>query len=600
MNGPELSPRTTTGWDTFVLASCARLARFPQVHLVPRFPPDRFNLAMRTQLPLQENELLVALIDSDAGGFQSEIILTTTRLYWFQREIGDSDGRTRKRSRPPIRAYGADYALVPVEVPIEPIANHSVQICLGAGRAVPIQGGGRELAEALADYLRTVGDESRKGSNPSLERFESELIDRISHVLPKVADVTRRTRVLNHDLSVFRHDLMAATPHVVVTPSLIAACILVFVVMVLRGVDPFLPSALQLLPWGANDDARVVLRHESWRLLASVFIHGGILHLALNMWCLFNIGPLVEKLFGNVATAVLFLAAGVGGAIASVATPPVGASVGASGAIFGLLGSLLAFLLVNRHSVPGTVLRPLRSSALSFVVFNIMFAAAVPIIDQSAHIGGLVTGFVGGLMLIRPWPVTRSRWVTLRRLAMGVMLVSMVVAAGFAALHWREQTLPATTRFADFNDQAATAIDEINAVSQAMPDVQKLVDQATNEESRRVVSGTLQELLSCARANQARLDRILTPDPSLREIWRALLAGQTAQTVTLTAELEYLKTRKSDCLTRPDGVLASQAASMRAARDFQNRERAFLETHKLIARAVDPGKNSVTTQSKDP
>lgn len=79
-----------------------------------------------------------------------------------------------------------------------------------------------------------------------------------------------------------------------------------------------------------------------------------------------------------------------------------------------------------------------------------------------------------------------------------------------------------------------------------------------------------------------------------------MLAGQTAQTVTLTAELEYLKTRKSDCLTRPDGVLASQAASMRAARDFQNRERAFLETHKLIARAVDPGKNSVTTQSKDP
>ena len=272
--------------------------------------------------------------------------------------------------------------------------------------------------------------------------------------------MTHRTRMLNLDISTFRRDLLAATRRVVVTPLLLTACILVFVVMTLRGVDPFMPSARQLLSWGANDGARVVLRHEAWRLPASVFIHGGLLHLAVNMWCLFNIGPLVERFFGNIATAVLYLAAGVGGSIASMAMLPVRISVGASGAIFGLLGALLAFLLINHRSVPTTVLRPLRSSALSFVVFNTLLAA-IPNIDQSAHIGGLMTGFLGGLMLIRPWPVIRSRWLTLRRSLMGLALVGAVRRGrGRGAV---ERTDPAPlTRLDDFIDQAAPAIDEFN------------------------------------------------------------------------------------------------------------------------------------------
>ncbi|MGB2610467.1 MAG: rhomboid family intramembrane serine protease [Isosphaeraceae bacterium] len=454
MNGPDETPRPTTAWETFVLASCARLAQFPQVHLAPKLPPGRLNLALRTQLPFMENELLVALIDNDAGGFQNEIILTTSRLYWSERDLADAGSRNGLKSSVAIRAYGVDYALIPQGAGVVPSGEESVQIALGTGQSLPLQGGGSELAEALAGYLRTVGDAARKGVDPSLDGLDPGLVRRIALVLPKVAEATRQMRTLNRDLNMFRRDLMAATPHVVVTPLLLAACILVFVVMVMRGVDPFLPSAQQLLLWGANDGARVVLRHEAWRLPASVFIHGGLIHLAVNMWCLFNIGPLVERLFGNVVTAVLYLAAGVGGAIASMAALPGRVSVGASGAIFGLLGALLAFLLINRRSVPATVLSPLRSSALSFVVFNTLFAAAVPNIDQWAHMGGLVTGFLGGLVLIRPWPVIRSRWLTLRRLTLGLALVGAVLGAGFAAVRWTERTLPPLARLEDFMDQA--------------------------------------------------------------------------------------------------------------------------------------------------
>ena len=582
--------RPSTTWDTFILASCARLASFAQVHMAPRFPPDRLNLAMRTQLPLLENELLVALIDSDAGGFQSEIILTTARLYWFQRDAGNSGQAATSGSTVPLRAYGMDYTLVPAETSVVASAEGTFQVVLGPGQAVSVHDGGRNLAEALAGYLRTVGQEARKGVEPQLVGFDPRLVERIASVLPKVAEVTRQTRVLNRDVNVFRRDLLAATAHIVVTPVMLGACILVFVAMSLKGVNPFLPTVQQLLAWGANDGARVVLRHEVWRLPASVFIHGGLLHLAVNMWCLYNIGPLVERFFGNVATAAIYLAAGVGGAIASMATLPVRVSVGASGAIFGLLGALLAFLLVNHRSVPTTVLNPLRSSALSFVIFNTIFGAAVPIVDQSAHLGGLATGFLAGLVLIRPWPVVRTYWLALRRLLLGLFLVAAVLGAGVALVHWREHTLPPLSRLEDFNSQAVPAIEEFDEISQAIPDVNELAVEAKNGASRQKLSGKLHALEERARANLNRLGRIITPDPSLKAIGQSLVDGQTAQIAMLAAEVKYLETRDSDCLVGPGGVLDGQATVLRSARDFQSLQRKFVKMNGLTMRGEKNGR----------
>ena len=210
MNGPDETPRPATAWETFVLASCARLAQFPQVHLAPKFPPGRLNVALRVQLPLMENELLVALIDSDAGGFQSEIILTTARLYWSQRDRGDAGGRDRSKSSVAIRAYGTDYALIPQGASVVPADEGSVQIALGSGQSLLFQGGGKDLAEALASYLRTVGDAARKGVEPSLDGLDPALVRRIALALPKVAEVTRRMRTLNLELNTFRRDLLAA------------------------------------------------------------------------------------------------------------------------------------------------------------------------------------------------------------------------------------------------------------------------------------------------------------------------------------------------------------------------------------------------------
>ena len=195
----------------------------------------------------------MALIDSDAGGFQSEIILTTARLYWYQRDAGNSGQAAPSRNTVPIQAYGMDYALVPAETSVVASAEGTFQVVLGPGQAVPVHDGGRNLAEALAGYLRTLGQAARKGEEPQLASFDPRLVERITSVLPKVAEVTRQSCVLNRDVNVFRRDFMAATAHVVVTPVLLGACILVFVAMSLKGVNPFLPTAQQLLSWGAND-----------------------------------------------------------------------------------------------------------------------------------------------------------------------------------------------------------------------------------------------------------------------------------------------------------------------------------------------------------
>ena len=77
---------TPGAWETFLLAECAPLGQFRQVHLAPNFPPGRLNLALQMDFPLSENELLLALIDSDQGGLQNVIVLTSERIYWSMLE----------------------------------------------------------------------------------------------------------------------------------------------------------------------------------------------------------------------------------------------------------------------------------------------------------------------------------------------------------------------------------------------------------------------------------------------------------------------------------------------------------------------------------
>lgn len=187
----------------------------------------------------------------------------------------------------------------------------------------------------------------------------------------------------------------AARP--VVTSALVVVNVAVMVLMASTGVDPMSPAGASVVQWGANYGP-LTLSGEWWRLITSCFVHGGLIHLAFNMYVLWDLGRLTERVFGGISFAIIYLVAGIGGSFASVALNPNVNSVGASGAVFGVAGMFLAFLLVNRARIRPDVAAHLRRSLLTFVLLNVAIGFAVPMIDQAAHLGGLATGFASGLI----------------------------------------------------------------------------------------------------------------------------------------------------------------------------------------------------------
>lgn len=133
---------------------------------------------------------------------------------------------------------------------------------------------------------------------------------------------------------------------------------------------------------------------EWWRLLSPILVHGSPLHLFLNMYILFLYGPNVEQAFGSVRFVLMFLLSGLMGSAFSYAFPPDNPSVGASGAIFGVVGILVVYLFKRRRAQ--FISHYLRGMTF-FIVANLIFGFLFPGIDNFAHIGGLVGGALLGL-----------------------------------------------------------------------------------------------------------------------------------------------------------------------------------------------------------
>jgi membrane associated rhomboid family serine protease/Flp pilus assembly protein TadD len=189
-------------------------------------------------------------------------------------------------------------------------------------------------------------------------------------------------------------------------------------------------STQETLVFGANWGP-LTLSGEWWRLLTCVFVHGHLLHIAFNMWCLWNLGNLCESLYGRWTYASIYLISGVGASLASIVWRPGVPSVGASGAIFGLAGALIAAFKLGEFSVPRAALSGTLRSLMVFVVFNLILGA-IPgnSTDNAAHIGGLVTGLILGALIAVLAP-QHDRDV--RRFAI-FATVTLVMAGGAAEL----------------------------------------------------------------------------------------------------------------------------------------------------------------------
>jgi len=227
----------------------------------------------------------------------------------------------------------------------------------------------------------------------------------------------------------------------IVSWTLIALNVLVYAAMCLKGISPTHPTPTDVIPWGA-DFGPLTLTGEWWRILTSTFLHFGILHIAMNMYILYQVGPFTELLYGRLRFLLLYLLAGLGGSIVSLAVHPLSVGAGASGAIFGVYGALLAFLVVQRGVIPPSRSRAIAQSAGIFLVYNLFFGLASRTTDLSAHGGGFVVGFLAGCLLARP-AVPGTRRLPVVRTATVALVGLAIIATSLQALARKDHFPPA-------------------------------------------------------------------------------------------------------------------------------------------------------------
>ena len=216
---------------------------------------------------------------------------------------------------------------------------------------------------------------------------------------------------------VFFDSLERGMPTTWVTWAMLTVNVAVFLGLFLVGVHATDPSSQDLLRFGA-DWAPRTRSGQWWRLLTATFLHAGLFHLLVNMYCLKVLGPLAERLLGHAGFLVTYLAAGVAGSLASNAFGDGAVSVGASGSIFGLFG-VLARVHVRAtpaDEVPEEARRRLRNVTVQNLALNLAIGFSIARINNWAHLGGLLGGFLCGLPLARPpraarpAPAARAGW----------------------------------------------------------------------------------------------------------------------------------------------------------------------------------------------
>ncbi len=253
-----------------------------------------------------------------------------------------------------------------------------------------------------------------------------------------------------------------------VTQAIFGINVAVFIAMVMAGVAMFdNPSGQDLVHWGANFGPLTVTG-QWWRLLTCVFVHGGLLHIAFNMWCLWDLGRLAESLYGHWTFAVVYLITGLSASLTSLAWNPAVLSVGASGAIFGIAGALLASFYLGEFSMPRAAITGTLRSVAMFVGYNLIFGAVIARTDNAAHVGGLVMGLLLGALIAKVAPLQDD---VLRRA--GVLLVGVLLVAG--GIMWLQRSrayICSMNQAHQFltDGKPTDAITQLNAIVRQHPD----------------------------------------------------------------------------------------------------------------------------------
>jgi rhomboid protease GluP len=311
----------------------------------------------------------------------------------------------------------------------------------------------------------------------------------------KVAATQRRP-----ECEAFREAIRARTRWALVTPALVALNVAVFVVM-LRG-GGVLSDPETLVGWGGNFGPRTT-NGEWWRLVASTFVHSGMLHLLVNVASLLQMGLILERLVGRLAFATAYITAGIFASLMSLSAYPVAVSAGASGAVFGLYGLLLASLIwgVLHRSALTIPLHTLKRLGPAAAVF-ILYSMANDGLAISAELTGLAAGFLWGVVL---WGLVlasgaRDRQLQPRWLAGAIAATAVIAVASAVPLRGIADVKPEMERVVALEDRTS------RAYATAAEGFRK--GRITAEALARLIDRTIMPELQAADARVKAIDRV--------------------------------------------------------------------------------------------
>ena len=242
------------------------------------------------------------------------------------------------------------------------------------------------------------------------------------------------SRVQARESAQFEHELDRLTPAPWALYLVAAANVGVWIAQVAGGISATSPTPAQLHDWGANSAASVLVDEEYWRLITAPFLHGGAAHLGFNMLALWAAGRQLSRLLGNLQFTLVYAATALCGSAASLhVAGQSSVSVGASGAVFGVLGALLAVSWQYRHRLPPHDNRRLWMGLGLFVVYSLVHGLVQTNVDNAAHIGGLAAGLLLGLLLRGRFDQATAAGSRPLRAGMGLVATFVAVAYGVLA-----------------------------------------------------------------------------------------------------------------------------------------------------------------------
>ena len=357
----------------------------------------------------------------------------------------------------------------------------------------------------------------------------------------------------------FHDALRARTPWPIVTAALVALNAGIFIGMIFGAGAIADPATL--VAWGGNVGPRTS-NGEWWRLVTAMFVHSGFWHLVINMAGLVQLGIMLERLVGHFAFAALYLAAGVFASLVTLFAAPLTVSVGATGAIFGLYGLLVASIvwgMVQRSTVTIRLkaMKPMAPAAAFFVLYAVATSR-----EDGAELAGLVTGLLCGLVLARG---VGERKPPARRIAVAVAATLVIAAALAVPVRGMSDARPEIARVLAFEDRTVLAY-----------------QAAVNQFKLGAIS---------AKALAVVIERTIVPElQSMRTRVKAIERVPPIQKGLLTSAEEYLRLRDQSWRLRAEGLHKS---SMRTLRQADEAEHTSLEAFEQLkagsAAAVEQG-----------